>query len=224
MSFPRATTSLETLGAAANFLICIFHLLSFPVELSRDRVFPCVRSYRPPSKVTCPIWFFRCLDYPTKRPLSFLALINDHSLYSSASLDLVVSRSCCLLFSSLGPTVSTVFLFFYSSRFVAREFVYRHASHRPFASLFSPYLPEIVLFLSRDRLCHRLPSLLPDRLSPPVRSSRLAQNRLSSVLIFSGLFCFPYLLALLEPRLIRKHTPSLLPCFSRFLFFDLHCR
>lgn len=32
----------------------------------------------------------------------------------------------------------------------------------------------------------------------------------SSVLIFSGLFCFLYLSALLQPRFIRKHTPSLL--------------
>lgn len=53
-----------------------------------------------------------------------------------------------------------------------------------------------------------------------VYSSR--RSEYSSVLIFSGtLFCLPYLPALLEPRLIRKHTPSLLPRFSRFLFFDL---
>lgn len=62
------------------------------------------------------------------------------------------------------------------------------------------------------------------RLSRPlvhtVYSSR--RSEYSSVLIFSGtLFCLPYLPALLEPRLIRKHTPSLLPRFSRFLFFDL---
>lgn len=139
------------------------------------------------------------------------------------------------MFSLSEPTVLSVFLFSYSSlaSLVVEESLYTSALPiARFASLFSPYfsnLPEIVLFLSRDRLCRRCPSLLPppaadDRLSRPlvhtVYSSR--RSEYSSVLIFSGtLFCLPYLPALLEPRLIRKHTPSLLPRFSRFLFFDL---
>lgn len=136
------------------------------------------------------------------------------------------------MFSLSEPTVLSVFLFSYSSlaSLVVEESLYTSALPiARFASLFSPYfsnLPEIVLFLSRDRLC-RLPSYHPaadDRLSRPlvhtVYSSR--RSEYSSVLIFSGtLFCLPYLPALLEPRLIRKHTPSLLPRFSRFLFFDL---
>lgn len=46
----------------------------------------------------------------------------------------------------------------------------------------------------------------------------------SSVLIFSGLFCFLYLSALLQPRFIRERTPSLLShtfwnlSFFRFTF------
>lgn len=140
------------------------------------------RFYRSLSKVTYPIWFFRCLDYPTKRPLSSLALINDRSLslYSPTSLDLVVSWSCCLLFSS--PTVFAVVLFLCSSR--SRRICTPARFPSPVrVAFFPPYfsnLPEIIPFLCRDRLCHRFPSPLTPTTSSlwshTVYSSRLVQN------------------------------------------------
>lgn len=73
------------------------------------------------------------------------------------------------MFSLSEPTVLSVFLFSYSSlaSLVVEESLYTSAlSIARFASLFSPYfsnLPEIVLFLSRDRLCRRRPPFSPAR-------------------------------------------------------------
>lgn len=225
---PARAISLETLALAANFPICIFHFLSFPVASSHcDRIFLCVpRSPRPKSLVqsgfSVVLTVRRSVPYSPCRAYQRYRSLTP---YSSASLDLAVSWCCCLLFSSPESRPSSLFSYF-SIRLVSQsESLYTGAfpvsrSRRFFPRILSN-LPEIVLFLSRDRLCHR------SSISPPVAHGLLVaslRSEYSFVLIFSGLFCFPYLPALLEPRLIRKHTPSLLPRFSRFLFFDLRCR
>lgn len=113
------------------------------------------------------------------------------------------------MFSLSEPTVLSVFLFSYSSlaSLVVEESLYTSAlSIARFASLFSPYfsnLPEIVLFLSRDRLCRRCPSLLPPRRRRPPFSPARAHGLLVASLRILVRFNF-------------LGNPLLPPIFTRF--------
>lgn len=171
------------------------------------------------SKVILMFNLLLCLNQliPTKRS-SYLPLhLSGIVLYSFTSLDLVISGSH-LLFFSLEPflffsycptrllsksvctptpfvTACTAFSVFF--QFAWNRFLSWPWSALPSVSFFRPLFFSIAHGLLRRRL------------------------KCSSVLIFSGLFCFLYLSALLQPRFIRKRTPSLLSRTFWDFFFDL---
>lgn len=141
-----------------------------PVELPRDRIFLCVflPPFRPKSPVqsgfSVVLTMRRSVPYPLSR-LSTIALsIHPRPLISSHFLELL---SFVFLVRADRPLCLLIFLLVSLAPLVVEESLYTSAlSIARFASLFSPYfsnLPEIVLFLSRDRLCRRCPTLLPPR-------------------------------------------------------------
>lgn len=181
-----------------------------PVELPRDRIFLCVflPPFRPKSPVqsgfSVVLTMRRSVPYPLSR-LSTIALsIHPRPLISSHFLELL-----SFVFLVRADRPLSVFLFSYSSlaSLVVEESLYTSAlSIARFASLFSPYfsnLPEIVLFLSRDRLCRRCPSLLPSRRRRPPFSPARAHGLLVASLRILVRFNF-------------LGNPLLPPIFTRF--------
>lgn len=150
--------------------------------------------------------------------LFFFTLVNDCSLH----LHPLISSSRAFVFSQLNPSSFLLFglSFFFSKVCIPKFYLNICVALFPYFS----NLPEIVFFLTRDRLCHA--SSFSQSLFFAPRGL-FAASEYSSVLIFSRLFCFLYLPALLKPYLIHKHSISALHTFGNFsssirAFLTLH--
>lgn len=158
-----------------------------------------------------------CLNqlYSSYPPLHLSGIV----LYSFTSLDLVISSSHLLFFSLSSHLFSSliVLLVSFRSRFVHLP--------SPLAPLF-PYfsnLPEIVFFLGRDRL-YPIGFLFPAAFLFGRARFTSSRRRLkcSSVLIFSGLFCFLLFICFTPTAFYpRAYSIFALSHFLKFVFFDL---
>lgn len=207
-----------------NFVRCKFRhlhifLLISSIKVSSWSDFSTLLRFLSEIILRCSIYFFVLTNFIlTKHPLILFCTyqgsfsIHSHPLILSSWASIFYFSHSSRLFSTLLSYLSPFKVGLYIGAF-------RHRLHR-FFRIFPICLKSFsFLAVNGFSIGFLFPvAFLFDRAR--FTSSR-QRSKCSSVLIFSGLFCFLYLPALLQPRFIRKHTPSLLSHFLKFLSFDL---